>query len=172
MNVTIRTITPNDASEFWALRFEMLELEPFAYGADLEDHAEGSTSDQVRRLEGLVNGDCAVGAWWDGELVGSAVLRREQGRKFRHKANVFSVYVKAHARGQGIARAIMLEVIARARSLPQVTQLNISVMSTQTAARALYESLGFEAWGCEPRALCIDGVFADETYMVLKLQQT
>ena len=166
----IRTITPKDASEFWALRFEMLELEPFAYGADLEDHADSSTKDQVRKLGALTDGDCAVGAWLDGELVGSAILRREPGRKFTHKANVFSVYVKPDARGQGIARAMMLEVIARARLLVQVTQLQIGVMSTQTAARALYDSLGFEAWGFEPRALLIDGVFADHTHMVLHLR--
>jgi ribosomal protein S18 acetylase RimI-like enzyme len=170
-SANIRTITPKDASEFWALRFEMLELEPFAYGADLEDHADSSIGDQVRKLGGLTGGDCAVGAWWDGELVGSAILRREPGRKFLHKANVFSVYVKPHARGQGIAKAMMLEVIARAKSLPEITQLNIGVMSTQVAARAMYDSLGFEAWGFEPRALLIDGVFADETYMVLKLKR-
>jgi ribosomal protein S18 acetylase RimI-like enzyme len=168
MDVVIREIATKDAAEFWALRFEMLELEPFAYGADLEDHAD-SISDQVRKLGGLTGGDCAVGAWLDGELVGSAILRREPGRKFTHKANVFSVYVKPQARGQGIAKAMMLEVIARARLLPQITQLNIGVMSTQPAARALYESLGFEAWGYEPRALCINGIFADETYMVLHL---
>jgi ribosomal protein S18 acetylase RimI-like enzyme len=167
---TIRTITPKDATEFWALRFEMLELEPFAYGADFEDHADSTTSDQVRKLGALTGGDCAVGAWLDGELVGSAILRREPGRKFTHKANVFSVYVKPHARGQGVARALMLEVIARARLLEQILQLNIGVMSTQTAARSLYESLGFQAWGQEPRALCVEGVFAAETYMVLHLR--
>jgi ribosomal protein S18 acetylase RimI-like enzyme len=171
MRFVIRTIEPNDAAEFWALRFEMLELEPFAYGADLEDHADSSTNDQVRKLGAFTDGDCAVGAWLDGELVGSAILRREPGRKFLHKANVFSVYIKPHARGQGIARTMMLEVIARARSLPQITQLNIGVMSTQTAARALYESLSFEAWGCEPRALMIDGRFADETHMVLDFKR-
>jgi ribosomal protein S18 acetylase RimI-like enzyme len=170
MDVVIRTITPKDAAEFWALRFEMLELEPFAYGTDLEDHADTSTSDQVYKLGALTGGDCAVGAWLDGELVGSVILRREPGRKFLHKANVFSVYVKPHARGQGIAKSLMLEVIARARLLPEITQLNIGVMSTQTAARALYESLGFEAWGFEPRALLIEGVFADESHMVLHLR--
>ncbi len=170
MNFAIRTIEAKDAAEFWALRFEMLELELFAYSADLEDFADTTIGDQVRKLGALTDGDCAVGAWLDGELVGSAILRREPGRKFRHKANVFSVYVKPHVRGQGIAKIMMLEVIVRARLLPQITQLNIGVMSTQAAARALYESLGFEAWGCEPRALCIEGVFADETYMVLNLR--
>jgi ribosomal protein S18 acetylase RimI-like enzyme len=170
MNFTIRTIEVKDAAELWALRFEMLELEPFAYSADLEDHAESSISDQVRRLESLQNGDCAIGAWLDGELVGSAILCREPGRKFTHKANVYSVYVKSHARGQGIAKAMMLEVIARARLLEHVTQLNIGVMSTQIAARSMYDSLGFEAWGFEPRALLIDGVFADHAHMVLHLR--
>jgi ribosomal protein S18 acetylase RimI-like enzyme len=170
MDVVIRAIETKDAAELWALRFEMLELEPFAYGADLEDHADSSISDQVRRLESLQNDDCAIGAWLNGELVGSAILRREPGRKFTHKANVFSVYVKLHARGQGIARAMMIEVIARARLLEHVTQLQIGVMSTQTAARAMYDSLGFEAWGLEPRALLIDGVFADHTHMVLHLR--
>jgi ribosomal protein S18 acetylase RimI-like enzyme len=170
MDVVIRGIEPKDAAEFWALRFEMLELEPFAYGADLEDHADSSIGDQVRKLGALTDGDYAVGAWLDGELVGSAILRREPGRKFLHKANVYSVYVKPHARGQGIARAMMLEVIARSRRLEHITQLNIGVMSTQIAARALYESLGFEVWGFESRALLIDGVFADHTHMVLHLR--
>ena len=170
MDVLIREMDSKDAAEFWALRFEMLELEPFAYSADLEDHADSSISDQMRRLESLQNGDCAIGAWLDGELVGSAILRREPGRKFTHKANVFSVYVKPHARGQGIAKAMMLEVIARAKLLDHVTQLQIGVMSTQTAARAMYDALSFEAWGFEPRALLIDGVFADHTHMVLHLR--
>ena len=170
MNFAIRTIETKDAAEFWALRFEMLELEPFAYSADLEDFADTTIGDQVRRLESLNDGEFVLGAWLDDELVGCAILRYESGRKFTHIANIFSVYVKAHARGQGIARAMMLEVIARARLLSQITKLNISVMSTQTAAQAMYESLGFQAWGCEPRAMLIDGVFADETHMALNLQ--
>jgi ribosomal protein S18 acetylase RimI-like enzyme len=169
MSFAIHTIDTKDAAEFWALRFEMLELEPFAYSADLEDFADTSIGDQVRRLESLNDGEFVLGAWLNGELVGSAILRYEPGRKFTHVANVFSVYVKAPARGQGIAKAMMLEVIARARLLPQITKLNISVMSPQTAAKAMYESLGFQAWGCEPRAMMIDGVSADETHMVLNL---
>jgi ribosomal protein S18 acetylase RimI-like enzyme len=166
----IRTVVPRDAAEFWALRFEMLELEVFAYGADLEDHADSSVGDQARRLEALEDGDCALGAWLDGELVGSAVVRREPGRKFAHKANVFSVFVKPHARGRGVARALMLEAISRARRLEGVWQVQVGVMNSQTAARALYDSLGFEVWGVEPRALCVEGEFVDETHLVLHLR--
>ena len=170
MNFAIRTIEAKDTAEFWALRFEMLELEPFAYSADLEDFADTTVGDQVQRLESLNDGEFVLGAWLEDELVGSVILRRESGRKFTHVANVFSVYVKAPARGRGIAKAMMLEVIARARLRPQITKLNVSVMSTQTVAQHIYESLGFQAWGCEPRAMLIDGVFADETHLVLNLR--
>ena len=170
MNFVIRTIEAKDAAEFWALRFEMLELEPFAYSSDLEDFADTTIGDQVSRLESLNDGEFMLGAWLDDELVGSVILRYESGRKFTHVANVFSVYVKTPARGRGIAKAMMLEVIARARLRPQITKLNVSVISTQTVAQHMYESLGFQAWGCEPRAMLIDGVFADETHMVLNLR--
>jgi RimJ/RimL family protein N-acetyltransferase len=36
-------------------------------------------------------------------------------------------------------------------------------------ALALYASLGFTAYGREPRTLCVDGVFYDEILMALTL---
>ncbi|WP_419183232.1 hypothetical protein [Ralstonia solanacearum] len=34
---------------------------------------------------------------------------------------------------------------------------------------ALYRGVGFEAFGVEPRALCVGGRFYDEAHMVLRL---
>jgi ribosomal protein S18 acetylase RimI-like enzyme len=168
-HASIRALTTADTASFWQLRLEMLERDPFAYGSDAATHSNISMADQAERIRLLPDGDVIIGAFLDAELVGSAVLRRETSLKMRHKANVFSVYVTASARGQGLARMMMLEVIARARSLPDVVQLGIGVMTTQVAARNLYTSLGFVEWGLEPRAICVDGVFADEAYMVLNL---
>jgi len=44
----------------------------------------------------------------------------------------------------------------------------LSVTNTQTAALALYRSLGFESFVTEPRALNINGEFIDERYLVLR----
>jgi len=46
----------------------------------------------------------------------------------------------------------------------------ISVVATQRAAAGLYRSLGFELFGCEPRALLVGGRYIDEQYMVLRLK--
>jgi hypothetical protein len=117
MNFEIRSISPKDAAEFWALRFEMLELEPFAYSADLEDHADSSISDQLRRLEGLTGGDCAVGAWFEGELVGAAVLRCEPGRKFSPSTNAATGHAIEHRRHEHPNRRPSPVRIARLSSL-------------------------------------------------------
>ena len=44
----------------------------------------------------------------------------------------------------------------------------LSVTNAQTAALALYRSLGFESFVTEPRALNINGEFIDERYLVLR----
>jgi len=46
----------------------------------------------------------------------------------------------------------------------------LSVTSTQTAALALYRSLGFEIFGMEAGALNVNGEFIDERYLVLRLK--
>jgi len=51
-------------------------------------------------------------------------------------------------------------------------QVLLSVATTQTAAARLYRSLGFESFGCEPKALKIGDRFVDEEYMVLRLRQS
>ena len=38
-------------------------------------------------------------------------------------------------------------------------------------ARRLYERIGFQSWGCEPRALCCSGRYADDIHMLLDLHQ-
>ena len=45
----------------------------------------------------------------------------------------------------------------------------LTVSAEQVAARRLYESLGFQAFGREPRALLVNGLYVDEDYMILRL---
>ncbi len=63
---------------------------------------------------------------------------------------------------------MMCVLLDRAARLDGTEQIRLSVAATHHAAAApLYRSLGFESFGCEPRALKIGGRYLDEGYMVL-----
>lgn len=54
-----------------------------------------------------------------------------------------------------------------ARSLPGIEQVTLAVSSDNIPARRLYESLEFETYGSEARALKIGESYVDEDLMVL-----
>jgi ribosomal protein S18 acetylase RimI-like enzyme len=65
-----------------------------------------------------------------------------------------------------------LQMLLEQAALIGVEQIELSVTTTQTAAIGLYRSLGFESWGCEPKALKIADRYLDEEYMVLRRSPT
>ena len=102
------------------------------------------------------------------ELVGIAGLRLATPDKTSHKATLFAVYVEAAHRGTGLARTLAEAAIAQARSLERrVVQLTVT--EGNDTARRFYESLGFQRYGVEHRALCVDGVLLDRELMALDL---
>ncbi len=167
----IRYLNADDASEWLRLRVEALKGDPEAFGASLEEYQSLSVEEVKRRL--WSNSDAfVVGAVEDAKLVGTAGFYRDQGPKSRHKGHVWGVYVTPAARGKKVGRILMERLLERARAVKGVEQVLISVTSTQTAAMKLYRSLGFQAFGREPRALKIGDRFIDEEHMLMRLNQT
>jgi len=88
----------------------------------------------------------------DGVVAGSAQLvrpsRNNESQGFA--ANLTTSFVAPWARGHGLARKLtcMVEELARAEGY---AVLNLDVRDSQTAAIALYESLGYRRWGVHPR---------------------
>ena len=85
--------------------------------------------------------------------------------KAAHRGNIWGVYVQPAARGRGVSRALLTEILSHART--QVKQVHLSVVTDNVAALALYERLGFTTYGTEPRSLFVDGRYLDEHLMVL-----
>jgi ribosomal protein S18 acetylase RimI-like enzyme len=64
----------------------------------------------------------------------------------------------------------MRALIARACALDGVEKLALAVVTTNSSARALYQSLGFTVYGVRTQALKLpDGRYLDEEYMILSL---
>ncbi len=164
----IRPLAPSDAHAYVALRREALADAPWAFSASPEDDIGLNVQHLESRL--AEPGYAIVGAFdADGKLVGSCGLFTNRQRKRAHRIYIWGVYVTPAARGQGVARSIMLAALDTARSWPGVTSVGLSVSVRSKGARALYESLGFVAWGTEPECLSLDGALIDEVHMVCRL---
>jgi ribosomal protein S18 acetylase RimI-like enzyme len=166
----IRTLTADDASEYWRLRLEALQGDPSAFSASAEEHMSLTMDEVRRRLGADGSGMAVVGAFEAGLLVGMAGFYPERGLKSRHKGRIWGVYVTPAKRGEGVGRKVLQTALDRGAATPGIAQILLSVTATQTAAIALYRSLGFESFGREPRALKIGDQFVDEEFMILPLE--
>src|SRR6202043_3955256 len=102
-------------------------------------------------------------------LIGVVTLVRESSRKLLHKANLYAMYVLPQNRNAGVARGLVSKLVSMARELPGLEQINLSVVTENHAARKLYQSFGFQAYGIEQHALKQGDVYFDEEHIVLRL---
>ena len=170
-NTAIRVLEEDDAHIFQALRLRALEDEPASFLASHEEEA-GASMDEVRARLRASHGpsdDFVLGAFHDIRLVGMIGLYCETRVNAHHKAKIWGVFVAREARGRGVGRALVEETVRRARMVPGLRQLQLSVSKRTPAARRLYRAVGFKTWGVEPDALCIGGTMVDEEHMALEL---
>ena len=167
--VEIRALTADDVEAYWQCRLEALERDAEAFSSSVEDHLKLSRDEIRRRLTTDPANNFVLGVFASGKLLGTAGFVRETQPKLRHKGRVWGVYLNAELRGKGIGRRLMRAVLERAAKIDGVEQILLSVATTQTAAVALYRSLGFIPWGREEGALKIGERYIDEEYLALQL---
>jgi ribosomal protein S18 acetylase RimI-like enzyme len=165
----IRRLTPADASAFQELRLAGLQEASSAFGSSYEEEKDIPLATIQSRL--VIKPDVgSFGAFKRNALIGHAALARESANKLAHKAFVWGMYVTPNARSTGIARALLVEVLSLARSVPEVQQVNLSVNANNEIAINLYESVGFKIFGRELGALFIDGKLHDEIHMCIRFK--
>lgn len=162
----IRRLTDRDAESYRLLRHEALEQEPLAFTDSVAEH-EAMTLEAIRNRLGSAEDNFVLGAFIDRQLIGMAGFFRRRGEKIRHRGGIWGVYVSKECRGKGVGRAVLAELIGVVRLLPGMEQVALAVSRENVGARSLYESLGFELYGCERRALKIGNEYVDEELMVL-----
>jgi ribosomal protein S18 acetylase RimI-like enzyme len=141
--MVIRSITATDEDALWAL------LEPVIRAGDTFALPRDMTRGAAVAYWCAPQHDVLV-ADLDGDLVGSYFLRPNQLGGGSHVAN--AGYVTAtHATGRGIARAMCVHSIERARARYRAMQFDLVVATNERAVR-LWEGMGFSIVGRLPGA--------------------
>ena len=110
-----------------------------------------------------------IACYVEDRLAGNCQLARLNGLKQRHRAGVAIALLKDYW-GLGIGTRMFEELIALARSLGGVRQLELDFIEGNSRARALYEKMGFRITGVKPDAICLrDGTLRNEYMMVRRL---
>jgi ribosomal protein S18 acetylase RimI-like enzyme len=173
MTMTLRLLTASDAEAWWQLRLEALRNDPASFADSAEEHLTTSVETARQVLgsgdpaEKFVLGMFKEDMFEDANLTATAGFYRYSHLKERHKGHIWGVYVSPESRGKGIARVLMEEIIRRARAIDGLEQI-LLVASAHLPARKLYESLGFQAYGVEPRSLKIGTEYVDDVLMILR----
>jgi RimJ/RimL family protein N-acetyltransferase len=167
-DVTIRRLTPEDASAYRALRLRGLQEHPDAFTSSHAEDSDKPLATTERRLAAN-SPDWVFGAFVGNELAGVVGLSREPRAKNRHKAAIFGMYVAPEHGRRGVGGELIHHAIEAARSQPGVEQLVLTVTETNVAARTLYEKLGFRSFGIEPRAIRVGDSYFDKNHMILFL---
>ncbi|MHA6299520.1 GNAT family N-acetyltransferase [Devosia sp. CAU 1758] len=161
MSHAIRRLTPDDAAAYRAIRHEALANHPEAFVSTAESFAQKSDADIVRTLEVLSIFGAVLP---DGSLGGINAFLRNDGAKERHRGWMIQVYVRHEHRGTGMGAALVEHLLDHARH--HVVQVHLGVWTENLPAIRLYQRLGFETYGTEPRYLFVNGRYIDEHLMV------
>lgn len=176
-DIIVRQLGIADLDAYFQLRLRGLAEHPEAFG---RSHAEtvasgpeqyratleGMTADEGRFILGAsLTERTGDGTLREGPLVGTLALIRSLSERERHKASAVGMYVASEAAGRGVGRALVEALLERARRIDGLRQVQLVVTSTNVAARGLYESLGFVAYGREREGLRVGDTFYDADLM-------
>lgn len=165
----VKQLNAADARAYQNLRLLALQESPTAFSASYQDEADRSIEEVAARLAPAKDGAiCMLGVFDQAALAGFVAIIHPQREKLRHCVELAGMYVAPQCRRRGFGSALLKAAIAHSRAIDGVRQIKLGVNVTNGAAKALYQSVGFESYGVEPDALNVDGVFYGEEHYVLR----
>ena len=166
--LTVRSLCADDAEA----------LNAFRYATYSETYFMARYPEEGANLEAMRNSlagcgespvNFEVGAFAGEKLVGEfGVAQVRPYIKYRHRA-VMGISVRKEYWGCGLGNYLMQLAIGQTRA-NGFEQLELGVYSDNGRAIHLYEKVGFERYGIQPRAFKLkDGTYRDEIIMVKML---
>lgn len=164
--LSYRTLVATDAAAYRKLRLKALSNDPQAFSSDAEREGAWPIEQFAKRIEPSPQ-QTTFGAFDARRLIGSLGFLRSAMAKTQHSASLFGLFIDPAYRGRDIAQTLLQRAIAKAQTMPGVSQLELAVNVENTAALHIYEAAGFAPWGRKPNALRVGSTSYDEFHMIL-----
>lgn len=147
----IRPIEPHDFANIAELENQnwTLKSTPFIIN---------SSSEKI--MKKILEGTRFLLAEEQGEILGILEYGKRNKSKFGAHVLTFGVMTVKEARGKGVATQLIQHLIREART-ENYEKITINAMSSNPAALALYDRLGFILEGHLKKEYFIDGVYID-----------
>ena len=159
----IRLIEYEDAHAFLTLNHQLdCETQMML----LEPNERTTTVEQIqRRIEFTEQQDNerVFVAETDGSLVGYASVIGGKLRCTAHKVSIVTGMLQSHV-GRGVGSKLFETLVEWAETSP-LNRLELTVMTHNVAAIALYQKFGFQIEGTKRHSLKVDGTYVDEYVM-------
>ncbi|NOU92367.1 GNAT family N-acetyltransferase [Paenibacillus sp. LMG 31456] len=167
--MNIRCLNPTDAEIYRQIRFTSLKENPEAFLTTYEIQLEKPIEEFQQNLQQTAM-KFTLGCFTKAdELAGIVTFVRESNPKITHKGSIYAMYVNPEFRGMRVGYALLTELLQRAKQLPGLEQINLTVVSNNLAAKRLYESVGFTTYGTERNAMKSNGQYWDDDLMSIIL---
>lgn len=96
-------------------------------------------------------------------ILGYLMVQNEKPRRISHRGYVV-IGIHSDSRGKGIGKSLFIHVVTWAKKV-NLHRLDLTVVTENDAAVALYKNMGFEIEGIKRDSLVIDNNYVDEYYM-------
>ncbi len=149
-DVTVRRASHSDGMLLKDVRLRALRTDPELFTevlADVEHASDDEWVEWAARVSRPGGDEAVFLAFADDPTTAIGIAGCFLRADPHGDARVFGVWLDPAARGRGVARQLVGEVVDWARAAGR-ERLTLCVMETSRAAIGLYRSLGFEAEGC------------------------
>jgi len=167
--VILRPSRAEDWQAYRELRLEALRDHPTAFGADYNENLLHPDEFWQKR----VSPDSEQQAFFFAEqargLIGMTGIFRKSGRKSKHAATVWGVYVRPEWRGLHLAEKLIEACLEWGRR-NEIVIASLGVAVDNKPAIRCYERSGFTRTGALPKAIQYEGVYVDEYLMFRSLE--
>lgn len=165
----IRTLRASDLGAYRALWLRAVTDRPPAFSTTFDAEKDASLEEIAAERGVPASAEHYTLGYFEPDLRAFATWRRDQRIIARHKAYLTAFYVGSSARGRGVGKSMLQEIVHRSAQTRGLRQIHLWVFHTSLAARSLYRNAGFEAFGRVPEDLWFGDRPVDAIYMIKML---